>query len=222
MPGECVGFLCNVWLKHASGVVSMVLSMAIRLQHDAHHYHGQYAGYKKSNGLFVMSSRKGLEAVCGLGQGRYLDRAVADFLGEPHQVCKTAVAHRKGTYILDIAFRFLQKYPGFYTTMLVRSGHALHQRGSKTFKELKSLREDLGDQTMLTFALGLVGGMQHNLMSITFQSQDVADLAWTWWRSARGEVGSFLGSLFRVPVLSEKSRTLFFWGVRWGGVMSEC
>jgi hypothetical protein len=90
----------------------MVLSMAIRLQHDAHHYHGQYAGYKKSNGLFVMSSRKGLEAVCGLGQGRYLDRAVADFLGGPHQVCKTAVAHRKGTYILDIAFRFLQKYPG--------------------------------------------------------------------------------------------------------------
>jgi hypothetical protein len=75
---------------------------------------------------------------------------------------------------------------------------------------------------MLTFALGLVGGMQHNLMRITFQSQDVADLAWTWWRSARGEVGSFLGSLFRVPVLSEKSRTLFFWGVRWGGVMSEC
>jgi len=152
--------------------------------------------YKKIKWASSELSRKGLEAVCGLGQGRYLDRAIAGFLGEAHRVCKTAVAHRKGTYILDIARRFLQKYAGFYHTLLVRSQHALQHRGSKTFEELRQLREDLGDQVMLTFSLGLVGGMQHNLVKITFQSQDVADLTWTWWRSAQGGVlpgGVFLG-----------------------------
>ena len=135
-----------------------------------------------------------MECVLGLGQGRYLARAVAQFLEQPHLVCKTAVAHRKGTYLLEIAYRWLQKYQGFYHSILIRSRHACNHRGSKTFGELRQLREDLGDQAMLTFSLGLVGGMQHNLLKLTFQSQDVGDMVWTWWRQAVGWVASFLGS----------------------------
>ncbi len=162
-------------------------------------YPGQCTWYRKSNVFLFVLSRKGLEAVVGLGQGRYSDRAVADFLVQPHRVCKTGVAHRKGTYILEIALRFLQKYRNFYHTLLVRSNHALQGRGSKTFEQLRQLREALGDQTQLTFTLGLVGGMQHNLMNITFQSQDVGDLAWEWQRSAQGGDGSFPGSLCSGP-----------------------
>ena len=148
---------------------------------------------------FLIGLRKDVEAVCGLGQGRYLSRSVAAFLDVPHHVCKSAVAHRKGTYILEVAQRWLENYCSNYHTLLIRSRHALDKRGSKSFEHLRKLREDLGDQVMLTFVLGLMPGMQHVLAQITLQSQDVADLAWQWWRAARGEGGSLVMGAMITP-----------------------
>ena len=128
--------------------------------------------------------------MCGLGQGRYLSRSVAAFLKVPHYVCKTAVAHRKGTYILEVAQRWLENYVPNYHTLIIRSRHALNHRGSKSFERLGKLRDDLGDQVMLTFVLGLMPGMHHILAQITLQSQDVADSVWQWWRAAQGQGGS--------------------------------
>jgi len=144
--------------------------------------------------------RKKLEAILGLGQGRYLDRAVASFLEKPnenlwqntsHRICKTPVAHRKGGYLLGVAERYLRKYVNYYHAVLLRSSHALAGRGNHSFSKLEELRTGMGNLSMLSFALGLVGGLEKCVAQITSQSQDAAALIWMTWRSLEGPGGAW-------------------------------
>ena len=56
----------------------------------------------------------------------------------------------------------------------------------------------MADQPMLTFALGLVSGMNNNVASVTLESQDAAALSWVHWRdlqSCKGATASHLEAL---------------------------
>ncbi len=133
----------------------------------------------------LFSLLKNLEHSFGLGHGRHLDRSVAAFLGETQLACKSPVGHRKTGYLCGVPERFLQKYRNFFYGVLVRMNHALDNRGSKSFSWLKELGEQLSDQTTVTFALGLVSGLAHNLAAVSLRSQNAGDLPWTRWRALR-------------------------------------
>ena len=70
-----------------------------------------------------------------------------------------------------MAERYLCKFQNFFYDLLVRMNHALDGRGSHKFACLKEVGEQLCDQTMLTFALGLVSGLAHNLARVSLTSQ---------------------------------------------------
>ncbi len=133
----------------------------------------------------LFSLLKSLEHCFGLGHGRHLDRSVAAFLGEAQLACKSPAGHRKTGYLCGVPERFLQKYRNLFYGILVRMNHALDNRGSKSFSWLKGLGEQLSDQTVITFALGLVSGLAHNLAAITARAQNAGDLPWTRWRALR-------------------------------------
>ncbi len=133
----------------------------------------------------LFSLLKSLEHCFGLGHGRHLDRSVAAFLGETPLACKSPAGHRKTGYLCGVPERFLQKYRNFFYGILVRMNHSLDKRGSKSFSWLKELGEQLSDQTVITFALGLVSGLAHNVAAISARSQNAGDLPWTRWRALR-------------------------------------
>ena len=97
---------------------------------------------------------------------------MAAFLGQGHLACKSPVGHRKAGYLCGVAERYLHKFQNFFYDLLVRMNHALDGRGSHSFACLKEVGEQLCDQTMLTFALGLVSGLAHNLARVSLTSQN--------------------------------------------------
>lgn len=71
---------------------------------------------------FVFLSR--LEHSFGMGQGRYLDQQVADYLEVPYFVCRSPVGHRKVGYLCGVPQRFVKKFSNFYHSLLLRMKHA--------------------------------------------------------------------------------------------------
>ena len=66
---------------------------------------------------------KHLEHCFALGHGRYIDRSMAAFLGEPYRVCETQVGHRKMGYLIGVPERFLVKFRNFYHSLQIRMRH---------------------------------------------------------------------------------------------------
>jgi len=125
-----------------------------------------------------------MECVFGLGQGRYLQRAVADCLDINCEAMKTPVASRQGTSLLQCPSRFLQKFRNLYCAMTVRQRQvALFNRSSKSLSCLNQIAEPLCDAGMLTFVLGTVACNDKVLAPFVAQTQDVSDLPSTRWRS---------------------------------------
>ena len=118
----------------------------------------------------------------GLGHGRPVDRCVAAFIGQVHLACTSLVGHRTAGYLCGVAERYLHKFQHFFYDLLVRMNHALGGRGSHSFDCLKEVGEQLCDQTMLTFAVGLVSGMAHNLARVSLTSQNGSELPWIRWK----------------------------------------
>ena len=127
---------------------------------------GKKAFESSSMAMALFALLKKLECLFGLGHGRHIDRCVAAFLGQPHLACKSPAGHRKTGYLCGVAERYLHKFQNFFYDLLVRMNHALDGRGSHSFAGLKEVGEQLCDQTMLTFALGLVSGLAHNLARV--------------------------------------------------------
>ena len=64
---------------------------------------------------------KDLERAFGLGQGRHVDRCVAQFVGVRFLACKSPCGTRKVVYLCGVPERFLEKFKTFYVGSLDRS-----------------------------------------------------------------------------------------------------
>ena len=123
---------------------------------------------------------------------------MAAFLGQDRLTCKSPVGHRKAGYFCGVAERYLHQFQTFSYDLLVRMDHALDGRGKHSFASLNEVGEQLCDQTMLVFALGLVSGMAHNLARVSVTSQHGSELPWLRWkgleasRQSMAREGSFL------------------------------
>ncbi len=125
---------------------------------------------------------KRLRDVFGLGQGRFIDKAVTAFLGLDYKVPRTPAGHRKLGYLCGVPERFLEKFESLYYAMMVRMSHSLDQRGSHSFRELKSWGEQLSNISLLTFSHGLAVVMKNHIAQLVLSSQSVRDLPWMRWR----------------------------------------
>ena len=125
---------------------------------------------------------KKLQGCFQLGQGRHVDRSVAAFWGQQQRCTKSTAGGRKGGYLCGVPERFLAKYENFHYNILVRMNHALEGRGSHTFAWLKELGAEITDQTIVTFALGLVGPLTAHFEPLVLASQRASSLPWERWR----------------------------------------
>ena len=124
-----------------------------------------------------------LEYKFAYGQGRFLDRAVSDWLDQAHRTPKTPVAHKMAAYLAGVPDRFLKKYQNFYWNLVFRCSHALQGRTGASYEELRELGTDLANESMVVFALGLAPGLERTISKVSGMSQDPKVLPWVKWRA---------------------------------------